>query len=170
MTLRAQQRLLLVLAIDLDKRRADTSQVLHRGQVAIDGNPRTSAFGDKSAHQKFALRPVAIRKPFERGLAFQLKHRLHRRIGLTRADHVGGAAPAQQQAERGKNDGLAGARLTGQDIQPRTKFERCFLDDREIADPQLVQHRRFSPSAACSATPRNIHARTAPARHRADRV
>jgi len=96
MTLRAQQRLLFVLTIDLHERRADASQVLHGGQIAIDRNPRSSAFRDKSTHQEFALRPVAIRKPLKRGLAFQLKHRFDRRVCLARADHVRGAASAQQ--------------------------------------------------------------------------
>ena len=96
MAFRTQQRLLFVLTVDLYERLTDASQVLHGGQVAIDRNPRSSGFRDKSAHHEFALRPIPIRKPLQRRLPFQLKNRFDRRVRLASANHVRGASPAQQ--------------------------------------------------------------------------
>src|SRR5207244_1849117 len=75
-------------------------------------------------------------------------------IGLVtgRADQRRIAAGAEEQADRTREDRLAGAGLAGDRIEPRRELERRLTDQDEIADPEALEHGRTS-SGAPAASP-----------------
>ena len=72
------------------------------------------------------------------------------RLGARRADGGPVALRAEQEADRLRDDGLAGAGLARQRHQPGIKLELRLADQDEILDPQSPQHvkivdRRLEP-------------------------
>ena len=149
MALGAQQRMLLVLSIDLDQRRADLAEALHGGEFAVDRDARAStALGDDPAHEQLATAAVAFARGEFRhcGFAFEFEQPLDDRFFLTGANHFGRRARAEQQSERAQDDRFAGAGFARQHVEAGAELEIGFLDDREVADVQFEQHRaRLSP-------------------------
>jgi len=143
MALGAKQRMLLVLSIDLDQRRAYLAEALHRGEFAVDRDSRASAaLGDHPAHEQLAAAAVAFARGQFRhcGLAFELEQSLDDCFFLAGADHVGRCARAEQQPERVQDDRFAGAGFAGQHVEAGAELEIGFLDDCEVAYVQFEQH------------------------------
>ena len=53
---------------------------------------------------------------------------------------VGGSFVAQQKGEGVDQDGLAGSRLPGQQVQAGSELYRYVVDDRVVFQPQLEEH------------------------------
>ena len=151
MALGAEQRMLLVLSVDLHQRRADFAEALHRGEFAVDRHARASAaLGDHPAHDQLAARAVAFaRGQFRhRSLALELEQSLDDCFLLAGANHIGRRARAEQQSERAQDDRFAGAGLARKHVEAGAELEMSFLDDREVAYVQFEQHpgrARLSP-------------------------
>ena len=58
-----------------------------------------------------------------------------------RAHHLGAAAPAERESERVHEDRLPGPGLSGERGQPGPELHIEPLDDREVADCEMDQHR-----------------------------
>ena len=92
MALGTEQRMLLVLSINLNQRRADFAEALHGGEFAVDRHARApAALGDNSAHDQLAALAVAFapRQFRHRGLALELEPPLDDRLLLAGANHIG---------------------------------------------------------------------------------
>ncbi|HEX6350785.1 MAG TPA: hypothetical protein VF160_15520 [Candidatus Dormibacteraeota bacterium] len=59
-------------------------------------------------------------------------------------DLVGAGAGAQREAERVDDQRLAAARLAGQQVEAGPEADARALDQRQVADMELGQRRRFS--------------------------
>ncbi len=57
------------------------------------------------------------------------------------ADQAGVGTRAEQQAEPGDDHGLARAGLTGDDVQAGVQLQDGVIDDPEVLDADLLQHR-----------------------------
>ncbi len=91
MALGAEQRMLLVLSVDLDQRRTEFAETLHRGEFAVDRHARAStALGNDSAHEQLPAAAVAFaRGQFRhRGLALEFEQTFDDCFFLAGANHV----------------------------------------------------------------------------------
>jgi hypothetical protein len=70
----------------------------------------------------------------------EVEHRLHRRRLRVGTDDVGLGAGAAHEEDGVDEDGLAGARFAGEDVEAGREDDGDVLDDGEVADPQLAQH------------------------------
>ena len=97
-----------------------------RGQRAVDERAAAALRGDLAPHQQ--LFPAALEDRFDgRGV-------------FAGADEVAGRAPAEQQADRLDENGLAGAGFAGQDVQAGVELDLDRVDDREVPDAQEAKH------------------------------
>ena len=106
--------------------------------------------GDLAAQDQLARAlPQAVALPTRLEALCRLwaedEHAFDSRLFAARADHVGGAAPAQQQAHGVDDDRLAGARLAREHVKPRLKGQVQSLDDGEIGYRELDEQRLFLP-------------------------
>ena len=74
-------------------------------------------------------------------LVLAVELRLDVRLLAARADHRRVPARAEQQADRLREDRLAGAGLTRDRVQPRREVELGLADEDEVLDAQSSQHR-----------------------------
>ena len=133
----AHQRLVRVLAVDVDQQPAQLLQLGHAGRRAIDVGAGAAAGVDHAPgdhHTLFRLeillaqpvgqRVVAGTGEFGRqfGALAAISH--HRRLGPA----------AHQQAERIHQNGFSGAGLAGQRAEAGRKIELQPVDQNEIAD------------------------------------
>ena len=58
------------------------------------------------------------------------------------SDEIGGGAGAEKQTDGFDEDGLAGAGLSRQDIEPGFELDLDGLDHRQVADAEETQHAR----------------------------
>ena len=58
------------------------------------------------------------------------------------AHHFGGGARAEQEAQAVDDDRLAGARLAGEQIEPRAELQAQLFDDRQVENREFEQHKR----------------------------
>ncbi len=90
--------------------------------------------------------------PARDGLLFQPLLELARRLGELEgggdlgalravAHHFRAGAAAGQQLQRIDQDGLAGAGFAGEHREPGTQLQLHVVDDGEVADLQMGQHR-----------------------------
>ena len=115
--LRLAQRVMLVLSVDADQTIADRLEDGERRQRAVQMDAIAATAGQRAAHQQLlAVGFEAGRgKPLAQGVGADREHRLDRGLLLAGADHLGRGLTADRQLERGHEDGLAGARLAGDD-------------------------------------------------------
>ena len=62
----------------------------------------------------------------------------------------GARAAAEQQVERVREHGLAGAGLAGDDVEARRQLEARVLDQQQVLDGELEQHQRPGRDAVAS--------------------
>ena len=115
-----EQRLMLVLTVELDQAVGQILQRAGRGQRAVDEGPAPSLRGDLAAHQQL--------------FAAAFEDRFDRRGVFAGADEVAGGAAAEQQSDRLDEDRLAGAGLAGQDVQAGVEFDLDRVNHREVLD------------------------------------
>ena len=130
------QRLVLVLAVDLDQLAGDLDQCAHRGHPAVDPGPG-AAFRRHGAGQDDLALVIAVG---------------HHETGFD--DGFGGAGPhdggaglaPQDEVQRLHHQRLPGPGLPRQGGHPGTERQGQVLDDAQIPDAQLGEHQR---SALC---------------------
>ena len=143
----ARQRLELELAVHVDEVLAERAQRLHRHGLSVDVGAAAAVGRDDPAQLDFAL--VLDRLFLEPG------HRARVAIDVERRGHLGplgavahGAtvcAPSHGQQQGIHQDGLAGASLAGEGGEAGLELELDGLDDREVANLQVSQHRALQP-------------------------
>ena len=131
-----QQRLVLVLAVDLHQHRGEVGQLSDRRGATIDPGARTTIRAQGAAQLALAafveFRPA---QPVQRrGRVVQFEHRHEFGALGAVADHAAVRALAGQEGQRVHQQGLARARLTGDDGQPRAEIQFRGGDDGEILD------------------------------------
>jgi hypothetical protein len=141
-----QQRLMRMLAMDVDQQITQLAQLRSRRRHAVDVGLGAPGIVDHAAQQRPALvrHQVVLGQPH--GGRFG-NGKVGRDVGAGRAftHHAGVAAPAQRQLQRVDQDRLAGAGLSRKDGKTRGKLELDRVDNDEIANGERTQHKgRYS--------------------------
>ena len=140
-----EQRLVFVLAVDVDQQFAERLEVALRTRRAIDVGARATFSGDDPAQDARAvLLQVALAQP---GLGFgnlrDVEAGENVRLVGTGAYHAAVGAIAQRQAERVEHDRLAGTGFAGDDAHAAAQFQIQLIDDGVVANGQMDQHGRL---------------------------
>ena len=132
---RVEQRLMLVLAMDVQNPGADGTEGRGRDEPIVDEGA-ASALRRHFAAQH-ALASVGV-----------LRHRLHHRP-LSAGPHQARRRPrSPQQAQCADHDRLAGAGLAGQDREAGVQLELEAIDDRQVPNAEKADHVRQGPGGA----------------------
>ncbi len=131
----AQQRLVLVLAVDIDQVLSGFPRLCQGGGVAVDEAARASRAIDGPSQDDLARisGQITLAEPL-RQVFIDIESR--RQLGAlrARAHAVALGAAAHQQLDRIDQDRLAGAGLSREHAESRVELERRVLDDDEVAD------------------------------------
>ena len=156
MALRVEQAAIVVLAVDLDRERADVAKQ--------PGGHRRAA--DESAAAAVALQRAADDQRLagldcDPLLAEQRRWPDDRTASSISADTAAPSSPertsagvgarAEREAERVEQDRLARAGLAGEHAEPRLELQLEPLDEHDVMDGELPQHARRIGAAACFA-------------------
>jgi len=134
----------LVLAVDLHQEVAEALEERdRRGRVvdedAVPPRSRKLPFDDELPVGGGVPRLVERRRHGAR--RGDVEHGLHRGGLGARADEVGLGTGTADQKEGVDDDGLAGPGLAGEDVQARRKDDARLLQDGQIPDGELAEHR-----------------------------
>ena len=137
-----EQRLVLVLAVDLHQQPGEFAQLRDRRGAAVDPGPR-AAVGAQGAPQLAgdAVVEILFAQPGQ-GLRTALQVELRVQLGARGAvtDHAAVRALPGQEAERVDQQRLAGAGLAGHHGQADAELELGGGDDGEILDREASEH------------------------------
>ena len=128
---------LLELAGHRDRLLGRRRDVLARGGAAPGVGARPAVLEDAPREDEPAL---VLGTELLQGLARAVDLRLHVRLVARRADHRGLGTRAEQQADRLREDRLAGAGLAGDRVQAGCEIELGAPDQDEVLDAQPVEH------------------------------
>ena len=141
---RLEQALVLVLAVDLDQVVAEPLEQPDRHRRVVGEGPVAPRAAELPAEDELAVvetEPRLVEQRRDRAAGLDVEDRLDgRRLGVGANDVALGARPPDQQ-DRVDQHGLAGARLAGEHVEPRGERHHDGLEDGEVADAQLPQHR-----------------------------
>ena len=143
LTRRLHEPLMLVLAVELHQRVPQPLQEPHRGGSVIDehavpaGPCHLPLDHELAAQQRMA---GCLEDPCHRAARPRLEESFHHRRLRAGSDEVGLRTCADDQQEGIDDDGLARARLAGEDVEARAEGHRHLLDDGKVAKPELGQH------------------------------
>ncbi len=138
-----EQRLMLMLTVDINDQFAQGFEVAERAGCAIDIASRTP-FGSDDPSQD--ARAVALQITLgEPGAGFRDVDQIERSkdVCLVRAwtDHAAVGTVAERQAQCVEHDRLAGAGFTRDHAHPAIKFEIEMFDDGVVVYGQVHQHK-----------------------------
>ena len=125
---RGEQRLMIVLAVEVHEGGTDLGQLGDGGETPVDVGP-AAALGRNDASDHHLAVP---------GDEASLDHRLLR----SGSDDRGVGAAAHQELDGRHQQGLARPRLTRERGHPAVEHEGELVDDAELENPQLDQHQR----------------------------
>ena len=149
----AQQRLVGVLAVDVDEELADFAQLLGGRRRTVDVAARAAAGIEDAPQDQFFI-PVEIvgRQPFaDRRQPGDVEGRRHLGPFAAGAHDTGVGALAERQRQRIDQDRLARPGFPGQRAETTGKLQFEAVDDDEVADCQPAQHHvPFGRSLQCS--------------------
>ena len=142
-----EQRLMGMLAVQVDQELADLRQLGERGRAAVDPRAALALGIERAADQQFGFagRRVAG-QPLQREPFGDVGPVVHIELGREFGPVGAGAqlslleAVAQQECQRIEQDRLAGARFAGEHGEAAIELEVEGLDDDEIPDRQEAQH------------------------------
>ena len=136
-----EQKLLIVLAVDIAKVWRQILQQSDGGRTVIDENPALAVRQDFAVEQQLAF-PQRRSLPAPAPWPPPRRSRTHPKRARAPAgtDHVGRCAAAQQQSQRIHHDRFAAARLASEQIEARVKSHAKAVDHGVIFNHQLVQH------------------------------
>ena len=124
---RVEERLVLVLTVQIDQRRAELAQRGRRRERVVDERAAAALRGDLAPHDDFAA-------------VGPLEDRLDGRDLLAGPDEVGARPPADQQVDRLNDDGFAGAGFAGEDVQAGFELDLEAVDDRQMTHGEKTKH------------------------------
>jgi hypothetical protein len=133
-----------VLPVEVDEQSTDLREDRRTHRGAVDPGPRAAVRDDLALEHDQRL--VGVDAPFveQRGdlrALGDVEHSLDRGAVRAGPDEIRARALPEQQAQRAHDDRLAGARLARQHVEPGPERQRERLDDREVANAKLRQHR-----------------------------
>ena len=124
---RVEQRLMLVLAVDVQQPGADGSKPRGRHEPVVDVRPASTLRRQFAAQHPLAAVGV-------------LGDRLHDRPFRPRPHQARRRPPAPQQAQRADENRLAGAGLPRQHREARVQLEFQAVDDRQVPNGEEADH------------------------------
>ena len=133
---------LVGLSVDGDEVFADLAEHTHRRRAATDVGPGP-ALGRHRPHQHQAIADVGagLGGPHGGGVvAGHVDDALDHGAACTGPHETGVGPRTEEQPQAGDDHGLAGAGLTGDDVEPGVQLEHGVVDDAEPLDPQFGQH------------------------------
>ena len=123
---RIQQRLMLVLPVQLDQPVRTLLQRRSGDERPVDERSAPALRRDLTSNQELT--------------ACVYENRFDRRRLLAAAHEVPGGASTEQQPDRFDEDRLAGTGFAGQDVQSGVEFDLNRVDHREMADAEETEH------------------------------
>ena len=158
-----EQGLVGMLAVDVDEQAAERLQVLEIHGLAVDEGTRPPIRADEPAQRarRVVVEP-ALGEPAESTVVFRHVER-HADLRTLRVVANGGGvrSVAQGEPERIDENGFAGARLAGHDVQAAAELDFDFVNDGVVLYADQAQH------GLLAATVRPIAARAPPIQLRA---
>jgi hypothetical protein len=144
-----EQRVGVVLAVEIHQAAAQLGQGADRGGTAVHPRPGTALRRHVAADDQtplLGLEAQAVQHRAQR-VGHRLEHRLHRGAGRART-HLSRVGPrTQQQPQRVHQHGLPGAGFPGQHVEARPRWQRDVGDGSEVTHPELNDHSSSSRSA-----------------------
>jgi len=126
---RIEQRLVLVLPVQLNKTSREIAQRARGGQGAVYEGSASPLRSDVAADDE-----LTTVSGFEDGF--------DRRLSFAGSDEIQGCPRAQQQSDRLDEDGFARSGLARQNVEAGLELDVNGLDDSEVADTEETQHAR----------------------------
>ena len=120
---------MFVLAVQHDERRTEIAERGGGGERVVDEGAAASLTRDFAADDHL-------------GAVGALENGLDGGEVLARADEVGARASTDEQTDRVDEDGLARARLAGNDVEAGFELHLELIDHGEMANPEKTQHVR----------------------------
>ncbi len=138
------QRALVVLAVDLDQRRAHRFQGLHADRLVVDEGPGAAVRKLHPAQDHFTgVVEAVIGQDCRRRMALgHIEHGGNLALLHTVTDEARVAAAAERQREGIEQDGFARAGFTGQHREATGKLDIEPFDQDDVTDRQTRQHAR----------------------------
>ncbi len=133
MALRIEQRLVLVLPVQLDERRCLVAERRGRDERVVDERAAAPLRVDVAADDQRPVEPAVGH--------VELSPATLRALCLARADEVGRGAAAHEQADRLDEHRFACPGFAGQDVQARLEFDLDRIDDGEVLNAKEAKHR-----------------------------
>jgi len=138
-----EQELLVVLAVDIRQVRRQFAQQRRRHRPAPDEGPALAARQDLAFHQQLAVFNFDARR-FQQtthaSLILHIEDAGHTRARFAGADHFGGGAGAQQEAQRVHHDGFAAAGFAGEEVEAGVEVDSQALDYGVVLDHEFQEH------------------------------
>jgi hypothetical protein len=153
-----EQALVGVLPVDLEHQGGQFAEALERHRLAVDvAATATAALEGAAQDQLVAQRSTGAAFQFDQGQVLgqvvahalgrgraQLEASRHTRPRRSLAHPGGGATPRslpQQEFQRGHQQALARTGLPGEGVQARSETQLCVIDQRQVGDLEVGQHR-----------------------------
>jgi len=136
-----QQRLLFVLAMDVEKGRSQFAQRRNGARLIVDVNPIPFIRRDLSPDNDlvaFGIESEAI----EAGIDVCFKNGLDDGACLTGPDHFGRGFRAGQQSQGVDDNGLSGSGFAGKQVETGIEVKFELVDEGKISDAKKPQHTR----------------------------
>ena len=137
-----EQRLGLVLAVEVHQERAELAEDRRGGRAAVDPGARAALGRDLAAHDDARVLDVeAERFDLAPGAAVEaLEGAFDDRLGGAGTNAAARGPLAEEKSERVDEHGLAGAGLTGEDVEAGAEVEGDVGDGGEVADAEFGEH------------------------------
>ena len=131
-----EERLVLVLAVDVDQQPAQLAELAGSRRAAVQ--PRGAAAADLPAENELGLRLEAhlLQQREGGGDVGDLEHALDQRPFGAVADLVGAGPGAEREGQGVDDQRLAAARLAGQQVETGAEADLRARDQRQVTNPE----------------------------------
>ena len=141
-----QQRLVLVLAVQVDRVRRDLAEHVERRRRVVDERAAAGG-GDLAADDEHAVLAgvdaVLLEERGQAAFVGVVELPFDDRLLRARPQRLGRGAVAEEQAERTEQDRFARARLPRDDVEPAVELDLELVDERVVADVKRAEHRAW---------------------------
>ena len=144
MARRLDERALVVLAVDLHDLLRDGAHRLQADRLIVDEGAGAPVGELQAAQDEIAVDRDVLRRrrTARRMIGREIEDGGHLALRLAGAHQRSVAAAAERERERVEQNRLAGAGLAGEHRQPRPEGEVEVVDEDDVADRELDEHRR----------------------------
>ena len=144
MILPVQERLILVLPVDIDQQPRRLSEHPCAHGLAVDPADAPPLHETPAQRKTAVLREqVKLFKLPPDLLVLNGKSQFHKAALRPAAEHVRAVLPAQGEIDGAEKERLSRSGLSGQNVQPRTEFYFRLIDQSQIFHKQILQHIRY---------------------------